>query len=80
MSTERLAHPATQGPGSAWLLTHGSASGHEDVWAWRVSDGSVVLQSNECDLAIPADCLRKLAEAVLAVHVHNGRPDVKAAR
>lgn len=46
------------------------------LWAWRLDDGAVVLQSDDGDVTIPADCLTSVANGLLAVHVHNGRPDV----
>lgn len=51
-----------------------------DLWAWRLEDGSVVLQSDDGDVNIPQDCLTSMANGLLAVHVHNGRPDVQAPR
>lgn len=46
------------------------------LWAWRLdADGSVVLQSDDGDVTIPPDCLTSVANGLLAVHVHNGRPD-----
>jgi hypothetical protein len=51
------------------------------IWAWRLDDdGSVVLQSDDGDVTIPADCLTSVANGLLAVHVHNGRPDVPGNR
>jgi hypothetical protein len=53
---------------------------HGAVWAWRLDDGSVVLQSDDGDVTIPPDCLGSVANGLVAVHVHNGRADVKAAQ
>jgi len=51
------------------------------LWGWRLDeDGSVVLQSDDGDVTIPADCLTSVANGLLAVHVHNGRPDVPGSR
>lgn len=50
------------------------------LWGWRLEDGSVVLQSDDGDVTIPQDCLTSVANGLLAVHVHNGRADVKATR
>lgn len=63
-------NPAAGGPRSYGAL-----------WAWRHdADGAVILQSDECDIVIPADCLTSVANGLLAVHVHNGRPDVPGSR
>lgn len=51
-----------------------------DLWGWRLDDGSVVLQSDDGDVTVPAWALPRLAQGVLAVHVHNGRPDVAGGR
>jgi hypothetical protein len=50
------------------------------LWAWRLEDGAVVLQSDDGDVTIPADCLTSVANGLIAVHVHNGRPDVPGTR
>lgn len=51
------------------------------LWGWRLDeDGSVVLQSDDGDVTIPADCLTSVANGLLAVHVHNGRPDAPGSR
>jgi hypothetical protein len=50
---------------------------YDAVWGWRLEDGSVVLQSDDGDVTIPQDCLTSVANGLLAVHVHNGRADVK---
>ena len=51
------------------------------LWAWRLGDdGSVVLQSDDGDVTIPADCLTSVANGLIAVHVLNGRPDVPGIR
>lgn len=53
---------------------------HGALWAWRLDDGSVVLQSDDGDVTIPVDCLTSVANGLISVHVHNGRADTKAAR
>lgn len=58
----------------------GGPRNHDAVWAWRLEDGSVVLQSDDGDVTIPVDCLTSVANGLMATHVHNGRADVKAAR
>jgi hypothetical protein len=51
-----------------------------EVAAWRSPDGDVILSDQYGDITVPASMLRHLAEGLLSVHVHNGRPDVKAAQ
>jgi hypothetical protein len=70
-ATPSRRHPATFGAEAAWSLPGG-----DGLAAWRTDDGGLVLQNEECDILIAASLLRHLAEAALAVHVHNGRPDV----
>lgn len=52
----------------------------EDLWAWRLDDGSIVLQDDTGDVTIPPGRLPLLARSLLAVHVHNGRPEFREAR
>jgi hypothetical protein len=50
----------------------------DQLWAWRLVDGDVVLQGPDGDVTIPARKLPLLARSLLAVHVQNGRPEFKA--
>lgn len=75
-SIQKPRHPVINGPDHSHLLAAGDGTG---LWAWRSDDGDLILQNLECDITVPATALRDLAEAALAIHVHNGRPDVKAA-
>lgn len=74
------AHPlcASLNGERAWRV--GECAGPDSLWAWRMSDGDVVLQGDDGDVTIPADKLADVARALLAVHVHNGRPDVPGGR
>jgi hypothetical protein len=56
----------------------GGPIGRLALWGWRLEDGAVVLQSDDGDVTIPAECLTSVANGLLAVHVHNGRPDTRA--
>lgn len=48
------------------------------LWAWRLDDGAVVVQSDDGDVTIPPDCLTSVANGLLAAHVHNGRPEFRS--
>jgi hypothetical protein len=56
----------------------GAPAGRLALWGWRLEDGAVVLQSDDGDVTIPADCLTSVANGLLAVHVHNGRPEFRS--
>jgi hypothetical protein len=71
--TPTTRHPATYGPDAAWPVP-----APEVLHVWRTREGGMVLQNDDCDILVPAEALRRVAEAALAIHVHNGRPDAKA--
>ena len=79
-ATPGTRHPATYGSDQAWLLANVATDDGAPLYVWRTDDGAVVMQNDECDIVVPAGALRRLAEAALAVHVHNGRPDAAGAR
>jgi hypothetical protein len=49
----------------------------EQLWAWRKPNGDVVVQGPDGDVTVPATHLPVLARSLLAVHVQNGRADLK---
>jgi hypothetical protein len=68
-------HPlATSTGGKPWVVSDDPE--HGELWAWRLQEGHVVLQGDDGDITIPAHKLALVARSLLAVHVHNGRPDV----
>jgi hypothetical protein len=77
-------HPLPHATGTEPWRVHpqnpraGGPTGRLALWGWRLEDGAVVLQSDDGDVTIPAECLTSVANALLAVHVHNGRPDTRA--
>lgn len=64
-------HPITLGPESAWTL-HGD--GPTATVAWQQPDGSVILQGEDGEVAVPRNLLALLARGLLAAHVHASRP------
>lgn len=79
-SQHQLPHATGEHPWRVHSLNPkvGGPRPYDAVWAWRLEDGSVVVQSDDGDVTIPADCLTSVANGLVAVHVHNGRPEFRA--